>query len=102
VTAVFNKLPPRVIDLTIAGTRSGKVGFSPSGSEGQCFESCTNSFIPGAKVTLTAVTNEGSRFAGWTGACRGTSICSLTLDAAKSVTATFGSTDTVSNVGDSR
>ncbi len=40
-------------------------------------------------MTLSAVPAVGSVFAGWSGACAGTGSCAVTLDAAKSVTATF-------------
>jgi hypothetical protein len=40
-------------------------------------------------VTLTATADTGSAFAGWSGDCSGTGDCVLTVDAAKSVTATF-------------
>jgi hypothetical protein len=44
-------------------------------------------------VTLTAAPVAGSTFIGWTGACTGTSLtCDVTLDAAKSVSATFNLT----------
>jgi hypothetical protein len=40
-------------------------------------------------VTISAAAGTGSTFGGWSGACTGTSTCTLTIDAAKSVTATF-------------
>jgi uncharacterized repeat protein (TIGR02543 family) len=41
-------------------------------------------------VTLIAMPDAGSGFAGWGGACSGTqATCSVTMDAAKTVTATF-------------
>ena len=40
-------------------------------------------------VTLTATPATGSTFTGWSGACTGLDACTLSLDAAQSVTATF-------------
>src|SRR4029077_2977599 len=52
---------------------------------------CTNAFDYGTVVTLTATADAGSVFTGWTGAgCSGTGTCVVTVDAAHSVTATFG------------
>jgi uncharacterized repeat protein (TIGR02543 family) len=47
--------------------------------------------VSGTAVTLTAVANNnGSVFAGWKGACSGTSTtCTVTMSAAKSVSASF-------------
>ena len=43
----------------------------------------------GTAVALTAVPGAGSQLSGWSGACSGTGACNVTMDAAKSVTATF-------------
>jgi len=40
-------------------------------------------------VALAATPSAGSIFAGWSGACTGSDGCSVTMDAAKSVTANF-------------
>ena len=40
-------------------------------------------------VTLTATPGTNVVFAGWSGACSGTGACTVTMDAAKAVTATF-------------
>ena len=45
--------------------------------------------MPGTSVTLTATADASSTFSGWSGACTGTGTCAVTMDAAKSVTATF-------------
>jgi hypothetical protein len=50
---------------------------------------CQSSWDPGKKVTLEATTPPGSTFGGWSGACSGTSDCTVTLDDDKTVTATF-------------
>jgi hypothetical protein len=55
---------------------------------------CSKGYPPGTLVTLNAKAINGSlaRFAGWTGACAGAGIgqtCTVTMDAAKSVGASF-------------
>lgn len=62
-----------------------------------CGTTCSASFRAGDTVTLTAVAQGDSFFNGWGGACNGTGLCVVTMDAAKSVTATFtfGDTQTV-------
>ena len=40
-------------------------------------------------MTLTATADGDSTFGGWSGACSGTGICTVTLNAGQSVTATF-------------
>jgi uncharacterized repeat protein (TIGR01451 family) len=75
--------------LTVAksGTGSGTVS---SGSGGiDCGTVCGASFAAGTTVTLTATAASNSTFAGWSGACGGTGSCTLTMDAPRSVTATF-------------
>ncbi|MBK9246384.1 MAG: hypothetical protein IPM30_16385 [Burkholderiales bacterium] len=42
-------------------------------------------------MTLTAAAATGSTFAGWSGACSGTGTCTVSMTAARSVTATFNS-----------
>jgi hypothetical protein len=51
---------------------------------------CSFDFDIGDTVTLTATPDAGSQFIAWGGDCTGTT-CSVTLDSAKTVTATFGS-----------
>lgn len=70
------------------GTGAGAVTSSPAGID--CGATCSASFASGAAVTLTATAAAGSTFTGWSGSCSGTAAtCTVTVDAAKSVTATF-------------
>jgi len=80
------------LTLTKSGIGTGTVASSPSGIS--CGTTCSASFASGTVVSLTAAPDSGSTFAGWSGACSGTGACSVTMDAAKSVSATFNSTST--------
>ncbi len=74
--------------ITTAGTGSGSITSSPAGIS--CGATCTSEFARHTVVTLTAVPGIGSVFAGWSGACTGTSpTCEVTLADAAATTATF-------------
>lgn len=92
VTATFNTTPSSAV-LTVQknGTGSGTVTSSPAGID--CGASCSASYAVGTSITLTAQAAGGSTFAGWSGGgCSGTGNCTLTLNAATTVTATFNTT----------
>ena len=67
------------------GAGSGKV----TGSGISCKPTCSVDYVSGTQVTLTATADPGSLFTGWSGACTGTGECDVTMDQARSVTATF-------------
>ena len=71
--------------VTKAGTGSGTV----AGGTINCGTACTASLASGTTVTLTATPATGSTFAGWSGACTGTGGCTVSMTAARAVTATF-------------
>jgi hypothetical protein len=80
---------PNVADYTLTVTKSGNgtVNSFPAGIN--CGPDCGELYQSGTVVTLTAVPDTGYSFAGWSGACSGTGDCTVTMDAAKSVTANF-------------
>jgi len=57
-------------------------------------------FVSGTVVALSATPDSGSTFEGWSGACSGTGTCVITMDANKSVTATFTATQATSGAFD--
>jgi phospholipase C len=89
VGATFTAAAPPTFQLTVtpSGTGTGSVTSSPSGIN--CGTACAAGYAAGTAVTLTAAPAPNSTFAGWTGACSGTSTCSVTMNAATSVGATF-------------
>ncbi len=82
-------LAPLTVSKT--GSGSGTVTSAPAGID--CGTTCSYAFVKNAVVTLTATPTEGSAFTGWSGAgCSGIGTCSVTMDTAKAVTATFADT----------
>jgi uncharacterized delta-60 repeat protein len=77
----------KTLTLTKAGIGTGTVSSSPAGIS--CGSTCAHAFRYGTAVTLSATASAGSSFTGWSGACSGTGSCTLTMSAARSVTATF-------------
>lgn len=86
VTATFtnNRFP---LEVTLAGTGTGSVVSNPGGVN--CGTTCTALFDGGATVELTATPSAGSIFTGWSGECTGTGVCTVTIDDANEVIATF-------------
>jgi hypothetical protein len=86
VTATFTL---ESYQLTVAkdGTGSGTVTSTPAGID--CGSDCSESFTYGTMVTLTATADTSNTFSGWSDACSGSGDCMVTMDTAKSVTATF-------------
>ena len=89
VTATFTAVPPVALTIARSGAGSGNVTSAPAGID--CGATCSATFAVGTSVTLTAAPTGMSSFSVWSGACSGTSsTCTLTMDAAKSATASFG------------
>jgi endoglucanase len=80
------------LTVTRGGAGSGTVTSSPSGIN--CGSTCSANYSSGTSVTLTAAAASGSTFAGWSGACTGTAACTVSMTAARSVTATFNTSGT--------
>jgi hypothetical protein len=76
-----------LLSVLRAGNGSGTVTSATPGID--CGADCTETYAPGATVTLTAVAESGSAFDGWSDACSGTGACEVTMDVAKSIRATF-------------
>lgn len=89
VTATFNVIPviPPPITVTVDknATGDGTVTSTPGGID--CGVDCTGTYPGGTLVTLTPRATAGSRFAGWSGGCSGTTTCQVASTV--TVTATF-------------
>jgi len=90
VTATFNGTPGYSLGVSKAGSGAGTVTSNPSGIN--CGGTCSATFASGTTVTLSAAPASGSTFAGWSGACTGTGSCTVSMTAARTVTATFNGT----------
>ena len=101
VSADFT-IDTNTLTVNKTGAGAGTVVSDPGGIS--CGETCSTTYDFGEVVTLTAVPETGSSFSGWSGGgCTGTGTCVVTMDAARSVTATFGletHTITVEKSGD--
>jgi hypothetical protein len=76
---------PTSYTLTVSPSGNGSV----SGLGIACPGDCSQSYTTGTVVALVATPALGSMFTGWGGACSGTGGCSVTMSAARSVTASF-------------
>jgi len=94
VLSALSYLDQGTSTLTIDRQGVGTGGVSATGltcSGGSTTQSvpCSAGYTFNTEVTLTAVPDTGSDFGGWTGACTGTSTCTVTMAGAKYVAATF-------------
>jgi hypothetical protein len=89
---------PQTVSLTGTGstlqllvTKQGTGNGTVTSSDGSisCGVMCSANFNGGTTVTLTATPASESVFTGWGGACAGTQPCSVTMNAAQTVIATF-------------
>jgi len=89
VTATFTAAVATTYDLSVRKTGNGTV--TDSSGVIKCGSTCLASFTKGSSAILTATPSSGYTFSGWSGDCYGTGTCTLTMNAARNVTATFTS-----------
>jgi hypothetical protein len=88
------------LGVSTAGPGTGTVVSSPAGIN--CGADCAEDYNYGTIVNLTATAGPGSSFDSWSGSCSGSANpCVVTIDAAKSVTATFRTIPPTSSGGGS-
>ena len=84
---------PTTYPLTIGRSGTGTGTVTPATTGRVCSETCTATYTLSTRVTLTAKPTRGSAFAGWTGACTGTSTtCTVSVLGARTATARFAAT----------
>jgi uncharacterized repeat protein (TIGR02543 family) len=82
---------------TLTATVAGNGSVTGGGIDCPAGSTCSTPEAAGAYVTLTATSNEGAIFTGWSGDCTGsTTTCTVQMTADKHVTATFAATFTLS------
>jgi hypothetical protein len=88
VSATFAAIAPTTFALDVTVTGSGAVTSAPAGID--CGSTCSANYTASTAVTLTATPASGQTLQGWGGACSGqAATCNVTMDAARSVSATF-------------
>lgn len=87
VTVTPPGVPTLALTVSRQGAGSGTVTSTPAGIA--CGATCTASYPQGTTVSLTAQPDAGSLFGGWSGACSGVGACTVTMDAARTVSARF-------------
>lgn len=77
------------LTVTTEGSGAGMVISTPAGII--CPGDCSEAFLSGENVDLVSAADSGSIFTGWSGACSGIGSCSVTMNEARMVAATFRS-----------
>jgi Divergent InlB B-repeat domain len=75
------------VPLTVSVSGPGRVASDLPGID--CPGACSIPWDRGSRVPLVATPEPGARFVGWKGACSGRAGCSVALEAAATVTASF-------------
>lgn len=93
-TQSFPTSPTAAVVLTVAksGSGLGKITSNPVYFDCGSYSSnvCSANVAPGLNITLYATPSTAAYvFTGWSGACTGTSVCTVSMNASKSVTANF-------------
>jgi hypothetical protein len=73
--------------IMVSKSGKGTVTSSPAGIA--CGKTCTHGYAYGTSVTLKARAARGSRFSGWSGACKGSHRCKVTATDSLTVKAKF-------------
>ncbi len=91
VGAKFTPVAQHLLTVTKSGGGNGTAKSNVAGIN--CGATCSSmaaAYFQGTVVELTATPGKGSAFGGWSGSgCSGTGTCTVTMSAAKSVTAEF-------------
>lgn len=91
-SVVLPGTPSYRLTVARAGLGTGTVTGTLAGIS--CGAFCAGNVLAGSQVVLTASPATGSSFGGWQGACGGFGNCTISMDAAKTVTALFNTGST--------
>jgi len=83
VTATFDRLYTLTVSPGAGGSISANIGNI------NCGASCQDDYADGTPVTLTPLADSGQIFTGWSGDCSGNGACVVTMNQARSVSASF-------------
>jgi endoglucanase len=91
VHAVFDSIKSRKYRLTVAIRKPSSGEGSVISTDGimECEKTCSGVYFPDTPVALVALAGDDSVFTGWTGACSGVGVCSIAMNKAKTVIASF-------------
>jgi len=78
-----------LLTLALSPAGGGTITPAPAGTATSCADYLCEWYDDGATVALAASANSGYLFWAWSGDCTGSGACQVTLDAPRSVTATF-------------
>lgn len=81
--------PATTFVVTVAKAGDGQGTVLADSGKINCGDVCQDNYVEGVEVNLDFKANPGSVFTGWSGDCTGTGRCTLNVDGAKTVTATF-------------
>ena len=88
VSAAFD-LVPVIQEYALTVNKPGNGTGRVIGEGIDCGDDCNQAYIENTEVSLTANSADGSRFAGWSGACSGTDACQVSMTQAQHLIATF-------------
>lgn len=89
LTFFYNPFSMNYNSLTVTKTGLGSGTIKSSTGGINCGSYCSDTYVTGMPVTLTATPDEGSIFAGWSGSCSGSGPCTVTMDMIRTVIAVF-------------
>lgn len=79
--------PGTYYTLSVSVQGSGNVSSNPGGID--CGADCSESYLSGASVNLSATPQAGSIFSEWTGSCTGSGTCNVSMTETRSVQSVF-------------